>query len=285
MLAVVGLTILWRAKPRLQGTTLAAVGWWMATALVSLAAAEIVIAIFGGAGTSWALALRLVAATGTLSPIMALLGAKRPQDVAWQFVVAALWAILSLPAARWLLFGGTEEIHPAQLGFLAILILAGAVNGMATRFWPSTLLFFAGQLTLVAPFFHATQDWVSGAVAPPLGMALVVAALALAAAGIPAARSARLQLDRVWLDFRDAFGTVWALRVMERMNVSARMYGWPVSLEWNGFAGQESSQSDANMPPAIEDALRTLLRRFVSPEWIDARLAAASENEQRTVSS
>jgi hypothetical protein len=167
------------------------------------------------------------------------------------------------------------------LGFLAILILVGAVNGMATRFWPSALLVCGGQLALFAPFFQPAHGWVTSGAGPLVGVTFIVAALGLAAAGVPPARNARVPLDRVWLDFRDAFGTVWALRVMERMNAAAAMYGWPVALNWSGFVERESAQADGDFPPAIEDSLRTLLRRFVSPEWIDRRLAAESARAKR----
>ncbi len=80
-------------------------------------------------------------------------------------------------------------------------------------------------------------------------------------------------LDRVWLDFRDAFGAVWGLRVMERMNASAAMLGWPVTLSWQGFLANEPGAGNVETPQIVEDSLRTLLRRFVSPAWIDERLA------------
>ena len=95
--------------------------------------------------------------------MMALLGAKRPQDRGWQFIVAALWGILSLPSVHWLLFGGVREIHPAQLGFLAILVGVGVVNGAATRYWPSSLLYGGGQAALLAAYFDTSNDWLPGA--------------------------------------------------------------------------------------------------------------------------
>ncbi len=41
--------------------------------------------------------------------------------------------------------------------------------------------------------------------------------------------------DRVWTDFRDLFGTVWSLRVMERVNETARLQQWNWELTWSGF--------------------------------------------------
>ncbi|MGC4007234.1 MAG: hypothetical protein QM811_30535 [Pirellulales bacterium] len=41
-----------------------------------------------------------LAATSTLLPAMAILGAKRPQHVGWQWIVLALWATLVWPRSR-----------------------------------------------------------------------------------------------------------------------------------------------------------------------------------------
>jgi hypothetical protein len=259
----------WR-WPKLSGTTLVAPWVWSLVALVSLAATEIVIAMAASPAPEWAAPLRFAAAVSTVCPAMALLGAKRPQNRGWQLVVLSLWAILSLPSIEWLLFGGPREIHPARFWFLVVLVGASALNGLGTRFWLSSLLFCAGQLALLAPFLFV-QTALLGLGAPLWGMAALVLAWLLIAAELPRSEPAALPLDRVWLDFRDALGVVWALRIMERVNASARMYDWPVTLTWSGFRPCNSDETAA-MPAAVEENLRTLLRRFVSPAWIDARL-------------
>lgn len=99
----------------------------------------------------------------------------------------------------------------------------------------------------------------------------MIASWTLMAVGLPRGAAARSPLDRVWLDFRDAFGVAWGLRVAERLNASAAMYSWPVTLTWQGFRGRQEGTSDIP-PAAVEEGLRGLLRRFVSPEWIDSRL-------------
>jgi hypothetical protein len=117
--------------------------------------------------------------------------------------------------------------------------------------------------------------------------------------------------SRTWLDFRDAFGVVWALRVMERVNTMPAAMEAGVRLNWDGFyellpaprhatcttAGEkeatanpssshsEFSQSEFSHSEEVEtrpasifameplDAgLRNLMRRFVSKRWLEVRL-------------
>ncbi|MEX0677768.1 MAG: hypothetical protein WD063_11875 [Pirellulales bacterium] len=275
-LGLVGLGALsWRG-PKLRGTTLVAPWVWSLVALASLAATEILIALSGSPPPEWAAQLRFAAAVSTFCPAMALFGAKRPQNRGWQLVVLSLWAILSLPSIEWLLFGGLREIHPARCWFLAVLMAVGAANGLGTRYWPSSLLYCGGQLALVAPFISA-QAVQGASLARLAGMSALVLAWLLIAAELPRRRAAAWPLDRAWLDFRDGFGAVWALRVAERMNASASMYDWPLTLTWRGFVARPSGAT-AGVPSTVEESLRTLLRRFVSPDWIDARLGQSARD-------
>jgi hypothetical protein len=281
-LALVGMTALVWRKPALRGTTLLAPWYWSAASLAAIGATEIALAL---AVTSppqpWIVPLRFAAAMSSFCPTMALLGAKRPQDRAWQFIVFSLWAILSLPSIEWLLFGGVQEMHPARFWFLAILTGAGALNGTATRFWLSSWLVCVGQLALVAPYFSATESWLSAARGPQLGLLAMVLAWGLQAAGLPRGSAARSGLDRVWLDFRDQFGVVWGLRVAERINSAAAMVGWPVTLGWHGFRASDGSPAIGfEMPAPIEESFRALLRRFVSPKWIDERLGMPTSTKK-----
>jgi hypothetical protein len=273
-LCVAGLAALAWQRRRIGGTTLVAPWVWSLVALATVAGSEALIRLGGGEpALPWAVALRFAAAMSTFCPTMALLGAKRPQNRAWQLIVLALWGILSLPSLEWLLYGGAAEIHPARFWFLVVLIATGALNGIGTRYWVSSLLYGGGQVLLLWPFF-VPQGALAGADAPPLGISALVLAWLLLAAQWPRGKLPTLPLDRVWLDFRDAFGVVWGLRVAERINASARRYGWPIQLGWSGFRQPDSTLSP-EVPEAAEDSLRTLLRRFVSPDWIDARLGDA----------
>ena len=279
-LASAGLFALAWRKSSLGGTTLLAPWNWSLVSLLAIATSEVLVGLGGSLSRSeWPVPLRFAAAMTTFCPMMAVLGAKRPQDRGWQFIVLSLWAILSLPSFKWLLFGGVQEIHSARFWFLVALTLVGAANGITTRFWPSSLLVCAGQMALVAPYLPATQCLLPGAQAPLSGLLAIVVAGGLLASGLPRGAPAAKPLDRVWLDFRDAFGAVWALRVAERINASAAMHGWPVVLGWRGFRDRENGGPAEAVPEIAADNLRTLLRRFVSPAWIDARLGERASED------
>ncbi len=275
LLAVAGFVVLQCCKPRVRGTTLVAAWYWSVLSWASISTVEVIAAVQGNPpADSGLVSLRFVAIMSAFCPTMAVLGAKRPQDTAWQFIVFSLWAILSLPGAEWLLFGGPQEIHTARFWFLVALIGVGALNGLATRFWPSSLLFCLGQIALLIPYLSPGQTLFHARLEPGVGQTLMLCSWILMAAGVPRAARAAMPLDRVWLDFRDAFGAVWGLRVVERMNASAAMYDWPVMLTWRGFCDRHTGAVAESVPAAVEESLRTLLRRFVTPAWIDARLAA-----------
>ncbi|MBI3838440.1 MAG: hypothetical protein HY288_10970 [Planctomycetia bacterium] len=275
-----GAALVWR-KPALRGTTLVVPWYWSAVSLAAISLTEILVSLtVSFPPQPWVVPLRFAAAMSSFCPLMALLGAKRPQDRAWQFIVFSLWAILSLPSVEWLLFGGVQEMHPARFWFLAILICTGALNGTASRFWPSSWLVCLGQMALVMPFFSATQSWLPDSRGPQLGLLAIVAGWGLLAAGLPRGGTAATRLDRMWLDFRDAFGVVWSLRVAERINAASAIVGWPVTLGWRGFYAPDGpSASVPEMPAAVEESFRALLRRFVSPEWIDQRLIDPTRRE------
>ena len=267
--AVVGLVALLRGRPALRGTTLIGAWSWAVAALVALTAIELTLSQSReGDGPDWASPLRFAAACLTVCPTVAVLGAKRPQDKAWHWVVLSLSIVLCIPAANAAFFqpSGQVELHVAQSTFLGVLILLGPANYLPTRYAVSAVLVTAGQILLFAEYWPmAALEWTSYV------WQIGVAAYALGIAVSPLARRRRLDasagasLDAHWRDFRDSFGSFWALRVLTRLNAAALMNRWPVRLGWSGFRPTEPTgdESQTVAIPPIRRSLQSMLRRFV----------------------
>lgn len=275
--------ILWRTWPRLRETTLVVpLGWtavsFAGSALMTLWAATIGTRSPESDFAAW----QLVLACGTLCPLVAVIGAKRPQHGAWNLVVLTLWGMLALPAAEVLLLqpGQALEINSFRSWFLVALLLAELVNYGATRFGFAVLLLVAAQVSWLLP--HLPWGLSAGdAAAQPvarqlIGFVLLTAAILVAWGQGHARREASSAFDRLWFDFRDAFGLFWALRLMERVNDAARQAEWDFDLGWTGFRTKTDFAPLGKLPTEISgplrNALQGLLRRFVTTEWIEQRL-------------
>src|SRR5262249_3512281 len=109
----------------LQGTTLVAPVAWAVFSLIALAGAEL-IAWFSPTA-DWLPHLRLTAAGTTFCPLMALLGAKRPQDRGWQFVVLSLWVLVAFYALTELAY---RPHRPPELHSVVRWLLVAPLVGM-----------------------------------------------------------------------------------------------------------------------------------------------------------
>lgn len=280
LLAACGWVLIWKCRSVVRGTTLAAVWSWHATILAVIAITECLLALTSSsnaAAESW----RFVAAVGAFCPAMMLFGAKRPQDQPWSFVVLSLWIVLALPAARLMFLGRVDEsldLHTAHLLFMALLIVMSLLNGLPTRQWHNAILMAIAQSLLLAGYFGIRMSPSTLGVVG--GQAAYVASLAASYWVLRSPHRSGSAMDRLWLDYRDWFGTLWALRVAERTNAVARMYDWNVTLLWGGF----ECHADANLPDALSESdrqtlrqsLLNLLRRFVSDDWIERRESTVS---------
>ncbi|HUY89306.1 MAG TPA: hypothetical protein VMV10_11275 [Pirellulales bacterium] len=287
LLGALGGIVLARAAKKLQGGTLFSPWAWSCFSLAALTAAEAAVAISGAPATSIFVAhVRYLAATTTVAPLIALLGAKRPQDRAWQWIVASLLALLALPSLKaWAFDGGPPSPHAAWRWLLTAILTAELLNFAPTRFGLAAGLLVLGQFIELAAylpgFFRPLAGW-----DPIWGLALPVAALLVAWLAAWRKKPAAEPVDRLWLDFRDAFGALWALRVAERFNASAAQYGWHVWLAWGGLrlSRDDRLPDHAIVGPlapevrqGMHQALKSLLWRFVSADWIAERL----ESDQR----
>ena len=261
---------LWRRQAALRGTTLVQAAWWTLVALATLAGGETLLLIFGAEDTlpSWSAAVRLICATVTFCPVMAVLGARRPHHLAWQFIVVTLWIMLSLPAWEVLLLGRFEsmDVGPVRGWFLWLMIALNLVTYLPTRFWMSAILVALGQLLLLGPFLPGVQVDEASRVSILVAAVFFAVAIIRTCGGFPPPPCRENEFDRRWLMFRDSFGTMWALRVVERVNASAQMYNWPMSLTWTGFYFHNADNGWDNLSPQAEAELRqtmeNLMRRF-----------------------
>lgn len=281
VLTVATCGLLLRSRRLVQGTTLVGPWCWMLASLFLIGSTQLAVAFANRgparAAADWETAVLFAAAASSFCPLMSLLGAKRPQDRGWHFVVLSLWVILVLPVAESLVLrhGQMPDVHGARSWFMLILIALGIANSLATRFWFPAILFGGGQLLMLADSLPIVREFVD---ASPVIFGFSCCATAAVIATQLAVRGAAVRgsLDAVWRDFRDAFGLLWALRVAEQINLAARSSNWPLSLRWHGFTDERGQTLDwDSLPPDARKLLRqvvhNLLRRFVSQEWIAAR--------------
>jgi hypothetical protein len=247
---------------KLRGTTLVAPCLWVAIAASCLLFLSIV-QIQATAGLAISV-LRFVVASITLCPLIAVLGAKRPQDRGWQWVVAALWLILVWPAAQTLVnpAGPEFEIFLPWKFFIGALIAMGPLNYLPTRHWLASILVAGGQLLLFGKFLGIEQPkaWLAAAMFCFCVASLLV--LIRHKSHTPANAALPVQTGR-WLGFRDAYGAFWGLRIMQRINETAALRNWPVELTWSSFENvNDEPIADVHHTEA-DQALDTLLRRFL----------------------
>jgi hypothetical protein len=282
---VANLTIsLWvvaRSLKRLRQTTLPTAAWCAIAGLTIAAVAQSIELINPAQSTGWVDLGWYFAAAVLLCPGIAVLGARRPGASVWAFfvllplVLVLIWpAVASFQAAR-----PTDPIEievPALVGFGLVLVMSGG-NYLGTRYTLSTLYYGAAIVLLVAPMSVTVPD-----VFPERSTARFIASLAILLAIAETNRRSRIapddgisRLDVLWFDFMDSFGMVWAKRVMDRINESARHEKWTMQLELHGFVPLVESPTAEELlqtEERIEHTFRWLLKRFVDPEWIDARL-------------
>src|SRR5262249_20829746 len=161
-------------------TTLMGAWWWTTAALVGWSGMEL-IGVCGGPGaeaTRWA-PLQLAAVALSFCPVIALIGAKRPQHKAWNLVVFSLWAIVALPAAEAVLAHHSTriELGAARSWFLWVLIGLTPINLLPTRFWLASLLIAASQIVVLGPHLALIRRALTSE-SELIGLLLATAALA-----------------------------------------------------------------------------------------------------------
>ena len=122
---------------------------WAVGAVVAVTTVELMAGLRTSEAADWIEPARFAAACLTFCPTVAILGAKRPQDSAWQLIVLALLVVLALPAVESWLRGTVIEVHVVRGSFLAILILVGLFNHLPTRFAAAAAAYAAAQTAIL----------------------------------------------------------------------------------------------------------------------------------------
>jgi hypothetical protein len=155
------------------------------------------------------------------------------------------------------------------VGFLLVLVM-GSGNYVGTRYTLAALLYASAIGLIVLPStVPGRTDWQS--VLRTIGTLLFAGGL------LSAFLSARRKppdvpdYDRIWLAFRDAYGVVWAKRVLERVNWSAREEKWAAELTFTGLAWKADPTEDERRKTIerLNHTFEWLLKRFVSDDWIE----------------
>ena len=264
-------------REKAKGTTLMVPLYWLLGSFL----AQLIVELLGFSHVGVGRAIRYGVVLLTCCPVMAVLGAKRPQDRGWQLIVVSLWAVQLLPAAQFIAFS-SGEFQPdfAWRAFAIVLVIVGLANWIFTRFGASCLAYtFAQVLLLFWP----------GEVQAAIAHAILLLGVAMVWLEFPRVDKQKRQSEGVhwWFDFRDAFGAAWGLRVAERLNAAARANGWSSTIRWRGrqpadfdkptssteLEHRKSSDStvERDSNETMNRCIRMLLRRFVSKEWIAER--------------
>lgn len=279
MLGAVLLGLLVWGHRRVAETTLVAAWLWALLAATAVVTVEVLVHL-NGLQAAWVSHARYLAATLTLCPGVALLGAKRPQHQAWQLIVASLWVVLVLPSAEgWLdRPGDPVSLSPARQVFVAGLAVLGWANYLGTRNFGSACWLLAGQYCLLAeslPLVGGLPGFGSGGLGLRRALALVLAVAGLGWAWRPGPRTQPGD-SRIWREFRDLFGCLWAWRVAGRVNAWAQSQGLALRLGWEGWY-RVDGRPPGETSPGLEELqvserqLAALLRRFVSASWVSER--------------
>ncbi len=210
--------------------------------------------------------------------LVAPLGAKEPGAAAWNFVVAGLLAVLALPlleqpwrAERWSVDG------PRSL-FILFILLVGGINYLPTRHGWSALI----VMVVLGLLLHQLQSdttkgdplWLLSCAMGGMSWAAWLAWLNRRTSSGQA--TAWERLNQRWLNFRDRYGMVWSLRVLEQTNRSLHHQKLPLKLHWFGWTASETPPTEEALERA-DHLLGQILRRF---QWRHREESPSTDSQE-----
>lgn len=195
---------------------------------------------------------------------VAVLGARKPGAMAWNFVVLALLVVLLLPLAEGL---GELHLEPLRIIFLAGTLAVGLLNYLPTRLATVMVCLAIGCTVELLLFANMASARPTLDRAAPFTRLLLALAPLAAWQRLRAGRVVESEGDGIWQRFRDRYGLVWGQRVREQFNNAATHAGWPVRLSWRGFRIQSAEAIlETREQEEIVATLRALLKRFEDVE-------------------
>jgi hypothetical protein len=208
--------------------------------------------------------LRYVALSLTACAGIAVFGARRPGAGPWNFVVLALLVLNLSPLAEGALTG--RDIFPGELRAICLAgtLFVGTVNYVPTSFGVAALTAMAGSTCTLLSFFYPNSELAVNSGMSLVGNACIAVTPWLAYLATFKRRDpSQCMPDKLWLEFRDRFGFVWAERLREQFNRASVHSGLAVRLGWRGLELLNAEKS-TNAAVEVEAAgiLRSLMRRF-----------------------
>jgi hypothetical protein len=267
--------VLWTSfslRPELKGLTAAsALSWALLACCVMIGA--ITVRFSERVPVGYVSCLHYLGATLMLTPLVDILGARKPGHRVWPwFVVCPMILVLQWPVVSHLM-SEQATTHfdlpiPTLMGFLLVLIM-GAGNYFGTANTATCLIGAAGIILFVLPLSN-WSNW------PGDGMVLAgsvcLTLSVLLAEGRLKSSGSSVGHERLWLDFRDTYGLVWARRVMDRINQFADREKWNVVMTLDGFRPTSDAAADDGTHQRPVEVLRWVLRRFASETFLNRYL-------------
>ena len=229
------------------------------------------------------------AATMLLTPLVTILGARRPGISAWHwFVVLPMVLVLQWPAISQL--SGNhwrapiELSAPSMMGIVVVLIMSSGTF-LGTSSTSFAMLYSSGISILLISVTSLTSTKTS-ATSP--GALLVLIALWMARRNlirslyrIQTSRTTLQKTQAVWSLFSTLHGFAWTRRVQDRINQFAPRERWTVQLtplgfqslndtrppELSGGEQQETEPSDEELTQPLA-AFIWVLTRFADESWL-----------------
>lgn len=252
---------------------------WMLAALLSLLMHSIVNIPQLNFSEAVISAAAYFAATMLLTPLVTILGARRPGISAWHwFVVLPMVVVLQWPAISQL--SGNhwrapiELSAPSMMGIVVVLVMsAGTFLGTSSTLFAILYSSGIGVLLMTVTSLPAGQTGITS-----LGAVLILIALWITRRNlirklhrIHTSENASQRTQAVWSLFSSLYGFAWTRRVQDRINQFAPRERWSVQLSQGGFEHtnqgvvQEPTDDDLQQPV---DAFVWVLARFADESWL-----------------